>query len=149
MKHLACVGNVAEVATLALVHGETEAAMDAAVWEAVHAGLVLRQDSTCTFLHDRIQQAAYSLIPEEQRAEAHLRIGRVLLVSMTADGLAEHLFDVANQFNRGAALLIDRDEKVQVATIDLRSGQKAKASAYASATPYFPAALPIPHQTTW
>ena len=53
---------------------------------------------------------------------------------MTADQLAEHLFDVANQLNRGAARLIDRDEKAQVATIDLRAGRKAKASAaYASA----------------
>ena len=29
--------------------------------------------------------------------------------------MAEHLFDVANQLNRGAELLIDHDEKVQVA----------------------------------
>ena len=56
---------------------------------------------------------------------------------MTADQLAEHLFDVANQLNRGAGRLIDRDEKVQVATIDLRAGRKAKASAaYASACAY-------------
>ena len=87
--------------------------MHAALWEAVHAGLVFDQDSAYKFLHDRIQQAAYSLIPEEHRADVHLRIGRVLLASMTADQLAEHLFDVANQFNRGAALLIDRDEKAQ------------------------------------
>jgi len=51
------------------------------------------------------------------------------LASLTADGLAEHLFDVANQLNRGAALLIDHDEKVHVATIDLSAGRKAKASA--------------------
>ena len=111
--------------------------MHAALWEAVRAGLVFRQESAYKFLHDRIQQAAYSLIPEEQRAEVHLRIGRVLLASMTADELAEHLFDVANQFNRGAARLVDRDEKAQVATIDLRAGRKAKASAaYASACVY-------------
>ena len=70
-------------------------------WEAVHAGLVFREDSVYKFLHDRIQQAAYSLIPDERRADVHLRIGRALLASMTADELAEHLFDVANQFNRG------------------------------------------------
>src|SRR6202022_2224437 len=98
-------------ATLALVHGTTEQAMHAALWEAVHAGLVFREDSAYKFLHDRIQQAAYTLIPEEHRAEVHLRIGRALLASMTADGLAEHLFDIANQFNRGVARLLDRDEK--------------------------------------
>src|SRR5712675_3689105 len=111
--------------------------MHAALWEAVHVGLVFREDSAYKFMHDRIQQAAYTLIPEERRAEVHLRIGRVLLASLTADQLAEHLFDVANQLNRGAELLIDPDEKAQVATIDLRAGRKAKASAaYASARAY-------------
>src|SRR6202043_897596 len=101
LKQLACLGNVAPIATLALVQGETEEAMHAALWEAVHAGLVLREDSAYKFMHDRIQQAAYSLIPDEHRADVHLRIGRAL-ARMTADELAEHLFDVANQFNRGA-----------------------------------------------
>jgi PAS domain S-box-containing protein len=144
LKQLACLGNVAEVATLALVHGTTEEAMHAALWEAVHAGLVFREDSVYKFLHDRIQQAAYSLIPDEQRADVHLRIGRALLASMTADELAGHLFDVANQFNRGATRLIDRDEKAQVAAIDLRAGRKAKASAaYASACAYFAAGMAL------
>jgi predicted ATPase len=128
LKQLACLGNVAQIATLALVLGKTEMAMHAALWEAVHAGLVLRQEGTLKFLHDRIQQAAYSLIPDEQRADVHLRIGRVLLASMTEDELAEHLFEVANHFNRGSTLLVDRDEKAQVATIELRAGRKAKAS---------------------
>ena len=137
LKRLACLGNVAEVATLAMVHGETEEAMHTALWEAVHAGLVARENSTYKFLHDRIQQAAYSLIPDMDRPGVHLRIGRALLASTTADELAEHLFDIADQFNRSAARLIDRDEKVQVATIDLRIGRKAKAAAaYASATVY-------------
>ncbi|HWX91311.1 MAG TPA: AAA family ATPase, partial [Terriglobales bacterium] len=150
LKQLACLGNVAEVATLALVHGETEEAMHAALWEAVRAGLVFHQDSTCKFLHDRIQQAAYSLILDEHRADIHLRIGRVLLASMTADQLAEHLFDVANQLNRGAGRLIDWDEKAQVATIDLRAGRKAKASAaYASARAYFSAGMALLDERDW
>ena len=124
--------------------------MHAALWEAVQAGLVFRQDSAYKFLHDRIQQAAYSLIPEEHRAEVHLRIGRVLRSSMAADKLAAHLFDVANQFNRGAALLVDRDEKAQVATIDLRAGRKAKASAaYASACVYFAAGMALLDERDW
>jgi predicted ATPase len=124
--------------------------MHAALWEAVHAGLVFREDSAYKFLHDRIQQAAYTLIPEEHRAEVHLRIGRVLLASMTADELAEHLFDVANQFSRGAARLVDRDEKAQVATIDLRAGRKAKASAaYASACVYFAAGTALLDEMDW
>ena len=125
--------------------------MHAALWEAVRAGLVFRQESAYKFLHDRIQQAAYSLIPEEHRAEVHLRIGRVLLASMTADELAEHLFDVANQLQSGRrTLLVDRDEKAQVATIDLRAGRKAKASAaYASACVYFAAGMALLDERDW
>ena len=150
LKQLACLGNVAEVSTLALVHGETEEAMHAALWEAVHAGVVFREDSTYKFLHDRIQQAAYTLIPEEHRAEVHLRIGRVLLASMTANELAEHLFDVANQFTRGAARLVDREEKAQVATIALRAGRKAKASAaFASACTYLAGGMALLDFRDW
>jgi PAS domain S-box-containing protein len=150
LQQLACLGNAADVATLALVRGEEEAATHASLWEAVHAGFVSRNDRAYTFLHDRIQQAAYSLIPEGLRAEVHLRIGRMLLASMTAEQLGEHLFDVANQFNRAAVLLVDRDEKVQVATVNLRAGRKAKASAaYASASVYFAAGMAVLDEAEW
>jgi PAS domain S-box-containing protein len=150
LKQFACLGNVAPTATLALVHGTTEEAMHTALWEAVHAGLVFREDSAYKFLHDRIQQAAYSLIPDEHRADVHLRIGRVLLANMTQHDLSEHLFDVANQLNRGAALLVEGDDKAQVATIDLRAGRKAKASAaHASACAYFSAGMALLVETDW
>src|ERR1700730_6777456 len=69
---------------------------------------------------------------------------------MVADQLAEHLFDVANQFNRGAALLVDRDEKTQVATINLRAGRKAKAStAYASACTYLSTGMALLGREGW
>ena len=150
MKQLACIGNVADVATLTLVYEETEAGVHAALWEALCAGLVLRQETAYTFLHDRIQQAAYSLIAEERRADVHLRIGRALLAAMTADQLAEHLFDVASQLNRGAARLIDQEEKAQVAAINLRAGRKAKASAaYASACVYLAAGMALLDERGW
>ena len=150
LQQLACLGNVVEIATLSLVFGESEEEIHTSLLEAARTGLILRLEGSYAFLHDRIQEAAYALIPEGERAGAHLRIGRVLLASMTADGLAEHLFDVANQLNRGAALLVDRDEKAQVATIDLRAGRKAKASAaYASARAYFAAGMALLDERDW
>jgi PAS domain S-box-containing protein len=150
LKQFACLGNVAEIATLSLVHGMTAEATQAALWEAVHAGLVIHQGSACKFLHDRIQQAAYSLIPEEDRAGVHLRIGRVLLARMVQNDLADDLFDVANQLNRGAGLLVDPDEKAQVAAIELRAGQKAKASsAYASACTYLSTGMSLLGREGW
>src|SRR5580704_1667294 len=59
LKQLACLGNVAKISTLTMVHGETEEAVHGALWEAVHAGLIFQQDGSYRFLHDRIQQAAY------------------------------------------------------------------------------------------
>ena len=150
LQHLACLGNVAGIANLALVRGEDEAATDAALFEAVRAGLVLPQDGAYKFLHDRIQQAAYSLIPKEQRPKVHLRIGRVLLASMTPDALANHLFDIANLLNRGAEGLTDRNERLQVAMLNLQAGRKAKASAaYASARSYFAPGMALLDASDW
>ncbi|HEY1984756.1 MAG TPA: sigma 54-interacting transcriptional regulator [Terracidiphilus sp.] len=150
LKYLACLGSVAEVATLTMVQGGTEEALHAALWEAARAGLVFEQEKTCKFMHDRIRQAAYDLIPEERRAELHLHIGRVLLASMTEYQLAQHVFDVANQFDRGATRLIKREEKTQAATIDLRAGRKAKASAaYASARGYFSSGIALLDESDW
>ncbi|MEA3091869.1 MAG: hypothetical protein QOJ04_3211, partial [Caballeronia sp.] len=155
----ACLGNTFDLRHLALVsaHSEvparqclSEAEVEQELAAAVRESLIVRTDGSGKFLHDRIQQAAYSLIPQASRAEVHLRIGRVLLASMTADELAEHVFDVANQFNRGAALLIERAEKAQVAALDLRAGRRAKASvAYASACVYLAAGMALLDDSDW
>ena len=150
LKRFACLGNVVEFATLTLVHGKLQEEIHTALWEAARAGLILRLEGSYAFLHDRIQEAAYALIPEGERAAGHLHIGRMLLANISADQLGEQMFDVANQFNRGAERLIDRDEKVKVATIDLRAGRKAKASAaYASARKYFSAGMALLDERDW
>ena len=87
---------------------------------------------------------------EARRAEVHLHIGRTLAARLTADEIDSHLFDVATQFNRGAALLADPDEKARVAEIHLRAGRKAKASvAYASACGYLTAGMALFGDADW
>jgi GAF domain-containing protein len=141
---------VVEIASLPLVFGEPEDAIHVSLLEAVRIGLILRLESSYAFLHDRIQEAAYSLIPEGERAEEHLRIGRKLLAAMSEDQLDEHLFDVANQLNRGAERLTDRNEKAEFAAFNLRTGRRAKASAaYASAGAYFAAGMALLDETSW
>ncbi|MER9972050.1 serine/threonine-protein kinase PknK, partial [Mesorhizobium sp. M0060] len=147
---LACLGNVAESPTLALVHGGTEEAMHAALWEAVHAGLVLRSGSTYTFLHDRIQEAAYALIGKGERAMAHLRIGRLLAARTTSEEPEDSIFDIVNQFDRGAALITVPEEREQVAELNLMAGKRAKAAtAYASALQYFAAGRALVVENEW
>ena len=150
LQQLACLGNVVEFATLTLVFGESEEEIHTSLLEAVRSGTILCLEGSYAFLHDRIQEAAYALIPEGDRAGAHLGIGRVLLETMSEDQLAEHLFDVANQFNRGAVLLVDRNEKAELAAIDLRAGRKAKAStAYVSAREYFSTGMALLDEMDW
>ncbi len=140
VQELACLGNAAQLAMLTLAHGATEAAMHAAFRDAVHAGLVFRLEGAYRFPHDRIQQAAYVLLPEAARADLHLRLGRRLLAGMTVDQRSEHLFDIVNQFDRGAALITAEDERRQVAELNLAAGKRAKAAtAYAAALQYFTA----------
>ena len=78
LRQLACVGASAEFALLTTVCQISEEELHDSLWEAVRAGLVDRSEFSYAFQHDRIQEAAYSLIPEDARAEAHLRIGRLL-----------------------------------------------------------------------
>jgi PAS domain S-box-containing protein len=135
---LACLGNLAETATLALIHDGSEEGIHAALWEAVRAGLILRSDSTYTFLHDRIQEAAYTLIAEGARAMAHLRIGRLLAARTTPEAVEENIFGIVNQFDRSAALITTQEERERVAELNLTAGKRAKASsAYAAALQYF------------
>ncbi|SED21532.1 ATP-binding sensor histidine kinase [Bradyrhizobium erythrophlei] len=135
---LACLGNAADSETLALVHEASDEATDAALWEAVRAGLVLRSGGTYAFLHDRVQEAAYTLIVEDERAMAHLRIGRLLAARTPPEHFEESIFDIVNQFDRGAALISTEREREQVATFNLTAGKRAKAAtAYTAALRYF------------
>ena len=136
MKQFACLGNAAETFILILVHGRERCTPHSG--KPCTLGSSSNRSAHTNFFTTASSKRRTHSFPTSKRADVHLRIGRALLASLTADQLAEHLFDVANQLNRGAALLVDRDEKTQVATIDLRAGRKAKASAaYASARVLF------------
>jgi predicted ATPase len=134
LQFLACLGNSAAIGTLALVRGGGEAALDAALWEAVRAGLVLRLEGSYRFLHDRVQEATYALIPEGERPAVHLAIGRLFATHTPPEAIPENVFEIVGQLNRGLALITSPEEREQVAELNLIAGQRAKAAtAYAAA----------------
>jgi PAS domain S-box-containing protein len=147
---LACLGNVADIATLCLIRGTSEQAVHADLWEAVRQELILRLEGVYKFVHDRVQEAAYSLIPADFRAAAHLRIGRLLAADTPAEKQEEAIFEIVNQLNRGAELITQQQEREQLAELNLIAGKRAKLStAYASALTYFVAGAALLAEDCW
>jgi PAS domain S-box-containing protein len=150
LKQLACLGNSAEFALLAMVYQVPEEEIHAQLAEAARTGLVFHSEGAYRFLHDRVQEAAYSLIPEHLRAEAHLRIGRLLAEHTPREKREESIFEIVNQLNRGAALITSQDEREQLAEFNLIAGKRAKASsAYASALNYLVAGAALLPDDCW
>src|SRR5258706_1880388 len=147
---LACLGNSAEITRLSIVLDRSQELVDATLWPAAHQELVERLKGAYRFAHDRVQQAAYSLIPEELRAEAHLRIGRRLAAHIPPEKREEAIFDIVSQLDRGASLITSRDEREQLAQLNLLAGKRAKAStAYASALTYLVAGATLLPGDSW
>ncbi|WP_144149101.1 AAA family ATPase [Paraburkholderia sp. BCC1884] len=137
LKQFACFGNVAATAMLARVAGVSEQEIHAALAAAVEAGLVFRREHGYAFLHDRVQEAAYALIPVDERAHAHLRIGRMFAGNVSAAVLEQDIFEVVNQYNRALSLIDDPAERERVVEFNLIAGRRAKtSSAYVSASTY-------------
>jgi PAS domain S-box-containing protein len=150
LKQLACLGNSAEFTMLRVVNQDSTEQVHAQLAEAVGAGFILRSKDSYRFLHDRVQEAAYSLIPEDGRVQAHLRIGRLLAAHTSPNEREERIFEIVNQLNRGSALISSRDEKEQLAEFNLIAGKRAKAStAYVSALHYLVAGATLLAEDGW
>jgi PAS domain S-box-containing protein len=147
---LACVGSSAEFDLLEMLSQRPAQEMHERLWEAVRAGLVFRTEGSYRFLHDRVQEAAYSLIPENVRPETHLRIGWLLAAHTPPGKREEAIFEIVNQLDRGAALIASQNEREQLAELNLLAGQRAKSStAYASALKYCTAGLALLTDECW
>ncbi|MGF6722111.1 PAS domain S-box-containing protein [Paraburkholderia sp. GAS41] len=150
LQQLACLGNVAALTTLSTVLGIPQAQAHAVLWEAVRHELVERLDGSYRFAHDRVHEAAYSLIPLASRSAAHLRIGRLLAEETPPEKREEAIFEIVGQLNRGAALIASGDEREQLAAFNLLAGQRARASsAHASALTYLVAGAELLDDACW
>ncbi|HYY29645.1 MAG TPA: AAA family ATPase [Chthoniobacterales bacterium] len=150
VRQLACLGISAQFSVLAIISESSEEEIHRKLWEAVRAGLVLRSENSYRFLHDRVQEAAYSLIPEESRAEAHLRIGRLLAAHTSPEKREQRIFEIVNQLNRGSRLITSTEEREQVAKLNLIAGRRAKIStAYVSALSYLATGRALLSEQAW
>ncbi|WP_375475822.1 AAA family ATPase [uncultured Nostoc sp.] len=172
LKLAACVGNSFDLATLAIVYEQSEATTADELWKALQQGFIIptsdvykfyQQHSLVNsqndygqitisykFLHDRIQQAAYSLIPDNQKQVTHLRIGRLLQQATTANERDQKIFAIVNHLNQGVALINDEQEQQELTQLNLAAGHKAKgATAYAAALDYFNTGIAMLTSNCW
>jgi len=147
LKLAACIGNQFEIQTLAVIYEKSPQASAADLWAAMVEGLVLPLGDAYKlidlnvegladevtveyrFAHDRIQQAAYSLIPEAEKQDVHWQVGQRLLQNTPLDEQEQKIFDIVNQLNQGRDRLKHQTEQDELAQLNLIAGRKAKASA--------------------
>jgi len=170
----ACIGNQFDLATLAIVSESSEIETAADLWKALQEGLLLttgdvykffqhsEQDSDLKpinynfqvpnykFLHDRVQQAAYSLIPEAQKQTTHLKLGQLLLNNISPSEQEEKIFKIVSQLNLGLGLIAQQIERDQLAQLNLLAGRKAiAATAYTAAIEYLTLGMELLTADSW
>jgi predicted ATPase/class 3 adenylate cyclase len=144
LRHASCLGREFSLGTLGAVLGMDQEDIEASLAAALDAELltavsVLSTDPDAAdpkfhFVHDQVQQAAYALIPEDQRATTHLSIGRALLQTYSTEQRSDFLFQLLDHFARAQGLLKLAVERQQIAELCLTAGQRAKsANAYGAA----------------
>ncbi len=168
----ACIGNQFDLYTLSIVCEKSEIETATDLWKALQEGFILPKDEIYKlfqnqsigsyivdnkqltvkykFLHDRVQQAAYSLIPKTDKKAIHLKIGQLLLNKTPEEKQEEIIFDIVNQLNYGVELIHNLEELQKLLELNLIAGRKAKNStAYTAAFKYFSLALQLLRVDSW
>ena len=170
LKIAACIGNRFDLDTLVVVCEQSQEDVAENLWRSLQARLVIPESETYKFfqgddqevktvndiivgyrfLHDRVQQAAYALIPDNHTSSTHLRIGQRLLETTSLSEQSNRIFDIVNHINQGQELLHAPNRRLQLAQLNLQAGQKAReGTAYQTAFDYFVIGLNLLPQKSW
>ncbi len=127
-----CLGAIFDRNTLATVLSQSTDEVKERLASAVRAGLIEPREDTgrsgYSFIHDRVQQAAFALIHDDDVNAFRYRIGRSVLESTSEERLEDVLFEVVDNLNHGADLPLSDQEKLELAKLNLAAGQRARAS---------------------
>ncbi|GAA4416133.1 AAA family ATPase [Nibrella viscosa] len=160
LKLASCIGNRFDLDTLSLISEKEKFRVTRLLWEAIKEELLTpvnqrsqhfndqlwveldvkdySGNAVFKFSHDRIQQAAYSLIANNEKKITHLHIGRLLRRNLDPKKLNDTVFDVVVHFNSAADLITDREERIAVAQLNYIAAERAKnANSYQPALLYY------------
>ncbi|MBN2441347.1 MAG: AAA family ATPase [Spirochaetales bacterium] len=157
LKLAACIGNNFDLKTLSFISEKSVSETGIKLWPAVEGEIIYPLDSNYrlinlhwkdaafisvdigfSFQHDRIQQAVYSLIPEDEKPVFHLKIGREFLKTYRKTKNEDYIFDLVNHLNIGRELIEKTEDRIELSELNLIAGRKAKKStAFATAANYF------------
>ncbi|MEH1830144.1 MAG: AAA family ATPase [Nostoc sp.] len=167
LKLAACIGNQFDSQTLSIISESSPATLARDLWQGVQEGLILplgenykftsMEEQTSAdlvvvfkFLHDRVQQVAYSLIPDAEKQTIHRQIGQLLLDHIPPEKREERIFDIVNQLNIGINPIADLAQRNELATLNLIAGKKAKDSAaYETAIRYLLTGIDLLGEQSW
>jgi PAS domain S-box-containing protein len=163
----ACIGNMFDLDTLAIIAEAHPVRVLKDLSPALKIGLIVPENDRYrlvtaenqeiasevwfNFLHDRVQQAAYVLIDENQKQVTHLKIGRLLFANVQEpEQLEDVIFDIVYQFNQALPLIDRPTEQLEIAKLNLNAGRKAKAAnAYTAAEQYLQSAIALLPENSW
>ena len=151
LKLASCIGNKFWLENLVKISAQEKKKLIKDFNLALDLDLVIESlDGSYYFVHDRVQQAIYSLIDEHGKKENHLKIARVLLKTTQEKDLREDIFDIVNQYNFGRELISDPQETKKLCELNSIAGQRAQNStAYVLAQQYFENALQLLSADAW
>jgi PAS domain S-box-containing protein len=159
----ACIGGVFDLRTLTVVNRSNPRRTADDLAPALAEGLVAPLDNSYRlleqvdpdhtryrFVHDRIQQAAYSLIDEHTFKSLHLLIGEQMQQGLKPDEIEQRVFEIANHLNLAIDLIDARDTRLNLARLNLTAGRRAKESAaFDSALDYLRTGLRLLPEDCW
>ena len=164
LKIASCIGLKFDLKTLALVNkmelkptaGHLNIAIREGLITPINEAFGFNTDMfdeynfTYKFLHDNIHQAFYSLIPDKDKKEIHLNIGKVIEENSFGQANKNLLFNIVAQKNRAIEILNDENEILKLAELNLEAGKRAKEkAAYSSSLEYFQIGLNLLPYTAW
>ncbi len=152
IKPASCIGNSFTSLSVSAVVGKTIKEVSNDLRPLLDAGMIIYIQSlnTYRFIHDRVRESAYSLIPDNQRESFHLMTGRMLLKNLPDYIETEGLFEIVEQFNAGSRLITDKQERLKLAELNAKAGFKIKESnACKAAGEYFEMTLMLLPENKW